>query len=118
MVEEVAVVNDRHHPAVAASAVAALPTTTERLLPAISGPQRLRLLYAVHTAPHSTVGELAAATATSPNTTTKLLHRLRDEQLVDYARVGRQHRWMLADDDLHDLLHRLGAPHSELHPPH
>lgn len=110
--------SDRHHPSVAASAAAAVPATTEKLLTAIANPRRLRLLYAVHTAPGSTVSELAAATGASPNTTTKLLHRLREEGLVRFTRVGREHLWSLADDDLHDLLHRLGAPHSVLHPPH
>lgn len=118
MLGEEIVVHDRNHPLVAASAAAAVPPTTEKLIAAIASPRRLRLLYAVHTAPHSTVGELAAATDTSPNTTTKVLHRLRDEQLVSYTREGRQHLWALADDQLHELLHRLGAPHSELHPPH
>ncbi|MFW6596896.1 ArsR/SmtB family transcription factor [Propionibacteriaceae bacterium Y2011] len=108
----------RNHRDVAEAAVTAVSGHAEKLLPHIAHPVRLQLLYAIHAAPGSTVAELAAATRLTPNTTTKTLHRLRDAELVDYQRNGRHHHWSLADPELHEILHQLGAPHSDLHPPH
>lgn len=103
---------------IATDAASAVSSTARKLLQQIANPTRLKLLYAIHAAPDSTVAELATATDLSPNNTTKTLHRLRDADLITYTRVGRQHHWSLADPELHDLLHQLGAPHSSLHPEH
>lgn len=87
-------------------------------LSAFSDPTRLELLIAVHAAPGASVKALAAATGTAPNTVSQALLSLRDAGLVKSTRDGRFSRWQLSDRAAHALLHHLGAPHSELHPPH
>lgn len=96
---------------------AQLPDLVERLA-AFSDPTRLQLLIAVHAAPGSSVGALAAATGIAPNTVTQALASLRRSGLVERRRDGRLSRWTLVDAAGHALLHHLGAPHSDLHPPH
>lgn len=108
-------------PRIAADAVrhadAGLPEASRRLR-LLADPTRLRLLVAIHAAPDSTVGELAEAAGISANTASQALARLLEEEVVSRRRQGRFIRWSLTDDAAHDLLHTLGAPHSELHPPH
>ena len=87
-------------------------------LAAFSDPTRLELLIAIHAAPGAPVKTLAAATGLTPNTTSQALVSLRDAGLVTNIRDGRLSRWKLSDAAAHALLHHLGAPHSELHPPH
>jgi DNA-binding transcriptional ArsR family regulator len=94
-----------------------VPDLVERLA-AFSDPTRLQLLIAVHAAPGSPVKALAEATRRAPNTVTQALESLRRSGLVDRSRDGRLSRWTLTDTAAHELLHHLGAPHSELHPPH
>ncbi|MFP5283122.1 MAG: ArsR/SmtB family transcription factor [Actinomycetes bacterium] len=96
---------------------AALPEVLERLA-AFSDPTRLRLLIAVHAAPGSSVSALARATGMTANAVTQALATLRDHGLVQRRRDGRLSRWSLSDAAAHELLHHLGAPHSDLHPPH
>lgn len=103
---------------------AALSTAGEDLpdvlgrLTAFSDPTRLELLIAIHAAPGAAVKTLAAATGMAPNTVTQALASLRETRLVTNVRDGRYSRWQLSDTAAHALLHHLGAPHSELHPPH
>jgi len=99
------------------SAEAELPTVVGRLA-AFSDPTRLELLIAIHAAPDSPVKALAAATGLAPNTVSQALTSLRVGGLVQCTRDGRLSRWRLSDTAAHQLLHHLGAPHSELHPPH
>ena len=99
------------------SAEAELPTVVGRLA-AFSDPTRLELLIAIHAAPDSPVKALAAATGLAPNTVSQALTSLREAGLVQCTRDGRLSRWRLSDAAAHQLLHHLGAPHSELHPPH
>lgn len=94
-----------------------LPALVDRLA-AFSDPTRLELLIAIHAAPEAPVKVLAAATGLSPNTVSQALVALRDAGLVQNTRDGRLSRWRLSDSAAHDLLHHLGAPHSDLHPPH
>jgi len=96
---------------------AALPNLVERLA-AFSDPTRLQLLIAIHAAPASPVKALAAATGLSSNTVTQALTTLRESGLVERSRDGRLSRWSLSSGAAHELLHHLGAPHSQLHPPH
>jgi DNA-binding transcriptional ArsR family regulator len=96
---------------------AGLPHLVERLA-AFSDPTRLQLLIAVHAAPGSPVKALAAATGLTPNTVTQALGTLRESGLVERTRDGRLSRWTVSSGAAHELLHHLGAPHSELHPPH
>ena len=100
-----------------AGAHRALPELVDRLA-AFSDPTRLALLIAVHAAPGSPVKALAAATGLAPNTVTQALLGLRAAGYVERTRDGRLSRWTLSDRAAHELLHHLGAPHSELHPPH
>lgn len=94
-----------------------LPELADRLA-AFSDPTRLGLLIAIHAAPGAPVKTLAAATGLAPNTVSQALVSLRDAGLVTNIRDGRLSRWQLSDAAAHALLHHLGAPHSELHPPH
>lgn len=94
-----------------------LPELADRLA-AFSDPTRLGLLIAIHAAPGSAVKTLASATGLTPNTASQALVSLRDAGLVTNTRDGRLSRWELSDTAAHALLHHLGAPHSELHPPH
>lgn len=87
-------------------------------LSAFSDATRLELLIAVHAAPGSSVKTLAAATGVAPNTVSQALDSLRRSGLVTRERQGRLSCWTLEDQAAHELLHHLGAPHSELHPPH
>jgi DNA-binding transcriptional ArsR family regulator len=99
------------------AAEAELPSVVGRLT-AFSDPTRLELLIAIHAAPDSAVKTLAAATGLAPNTVSQALVSLRDAGLVQCRRDGRFSLWRLSDTAAHQLLHHLGAPHSELHPPH
>ncbi len=103
---------------VAAAAAAAADPSTQELVGQLSDPVRLRLLYAIHAAPGQTVAELAEAVGIRPNNATKALRQLTEAGLVRSEPQGRSRHFELADQTAHDLLHRLGAPHSELHPPH
>ncbi|MFB9377182.1 ArsR/SmtB family transcription factor [Kineococcus gynurae] len=94
-----------------------LPEVLDRLS-AFSDPTRLGLLIAIHAAPGAPVSDLAAAAGLSPNTATQALQTLRAAGLVRRVREGRFSRWYLSDEAAHDLLHHLGAPHSDLHPAH
>lgn len=94
-----------------------LPDVVDRLA-AFSDPTRLGLLIAIHAAPGAPVKTLAAATGLTPNTVSQALVALRDAGLVTNERDGRLSRWHVSDAAAHALLHHLGAPHSELHPPH
>ncbi len=94
-----------------------LPDLVDRLA-AFSDPTRLELLIAIHAAPDAPVKVLAAATGLAPNTVSQSLLALRAAGLVENSRDGRLSRWRLSDAAAHELLHHLGAPHSELHPPH
>ncbi len=95
----------------------ALPELVGRLS-AFSDPTRLELLIAIHAAPGAPVKALAAATGLAPNTVSQALVSLRESGLVENTRDGRLSRWSLSDAAAHQLLHHLGASHSELHPPH
>ena len=94
-----------------------LSAALERLT-ALSDPTRLELLIAIHAAPDAPVKSLAAATGLAPNTVSQALVSLRAAGLVENRRQGRLSLWRLSDTAAHQLLHQLGAPHSELHPPH
>lgn len=99
------------------TAGSSLPDVVDRLA-AFSDPTRLELLIAIHAAPGAPVKTLAAATGLAPNTVSQALVALREAGLVTNERDGRLSRWQLSDAAAHALLHHLGAPHSELHPPH
>ena len=88
------------------------------LFGALADPNRLRILLAVHRAPGINVTDLAAATGMTDNATSHALNALRLRSLVVVKRDGRERLWSLRSDEVHELLHRVGAMHSPLHPEH
>lgn len=81
-------------------------------------PTRLKLLIALHAAPEATVTELAAAVDSTPNAVTQALRKLYDAGITEPRSHGRHRRWRLTDRRIHELLHHVAAPHSDLHPDH
>ncbi len=79
---------------------------------------RLKILLVLHRAPGITVGDLAATVGMSDNAASHALSALRIAGVVDAARDGRFRRWSIADQEIHDILHTVGASHSTLHPHH
>ncbi len=79
---------------------------------------RLRILLALHRAPGITVGDLAGAVGMSDNATSHALSALRMAGVVAANRDGRYRRWSVTDREIHDILHAVGASHSDLHPHH
>jgi DNA-binding transcriptional ArsR family regulator len=93
-------------------------TEWAELFSALADPNRLRILLAVHRAPDINVTDLAAATGMTDNATSHALNALRMRGLVEVRRSGRERLWRLRSEDVHELLHRVGATHSPLHPEH
>lgn len=85
---------------------------------ALADPNRLRILLAVHRAPGINVTDLAAATGMTDNAASHALNALRLRGLVTVRRHGRERQWSLTHPEVHELLHRIGATHSPLHPNH
>ncbi len=79
---------------------------------------RLKILLALHRAPGITVGDLASAVGMSDNATSHALSALRIAGVVTASRDGRFRRWSISDQEIHDILHAVGASHSTLHPHH
>lgn len=79
---------------------------------------RIKILVAMHAAPGSSVSQLAQATGLSPNTVTQALATLHRSGVVEVERDGKYRRWRLVHPGIHQLLHQLQAPHSEVHPDH
>ncbi len=88
------------------------------LFQALSDTNRLRILLAVHYAPGICVTDLAEAVDMSANATSHALAALRVRGIVRSTRSGRERRWSIASDQIHALLHQVGATHSPLHPEH
>ena len=109
------------HGVVADAAVANMePSLTEwtHAFAVCADPTRLKLLIALHAAPEATVSELAAAVESTPNAVTQALRKLHEAGITEPRTHGRHRRWRLIDPRIHDLLHHLAAPHSDLHPEH
>ncbi|NWN87641.1 MAG: methyltransferase domain-containing protein [Micrococcaceae bacterium] len=81
-------------------------------------PTRLKLLIALHAAPEATVSQLAEAVDSTPNAVTQALRKLHEAGVAEPRTHGRHRRWRLTDPRIHELLHHVAAPHSELHPDH
>jgi len=88
------------------------------LFQALSDTNRLRILLAVHHSPGICVTDLADAVGMTANATSHALAALRLRGVVRAERSGRERRWRIASDDIHNLLHQVGATHSPLHPDH
>jgi DNA-binding transcriptional ArsR family regulator len=88
------------------------------LFQALSDTNRLRILLAVHHSPGICVADLAEAVGMTANATSHALGALRLRGIVRAERSGRERRWRIASNDIHNLLHQVGATHSPLHPDH
>ena len=88
------------------------------LFQALSDANRLRILLAVHYTPGICVTDLADAVGMSANATSHALAALRVRGIVRSTRSGRERRWSIASEQIHALLHQVGATHSPLHPEH
>lgn len=82
---------------------------------AMADGNRLRLLIAVHYRPGSNVTELAEAAGMSANATSHALAGLRMRGIVRSEPAGRERRWWVVSDDVHQLLHFVGATHAASH---
>ncbi|MEP6559913.1 MAG: metalloregulator ArsR/SmtB family transcription factor [Nakamurella sp.] len=85
---------------------------------AMSDTNRLRILLAIHHSPGINVTDLAAAVGMTDNATSHALAALRVRGLIRSERVGRERRWSISSEQIHALLHQVGATHSPLHPEH
>ncbi len=88
------------------------------LFQALADTNRLRLLLAIHHTPGINVTDLAQTVGMGANATSHALAALRLRGVVRSERVGRERRWIIASDPIHQLLHQVGATHSPLHPEH
>ena len=68
--------------------------------------------------PGINVTDLAEAVGMGANATSHALSALRLRGIVRSERAGRERRWSIASDEIHALLHQVGATHSPLHPEH
>jgi len=106
----------------AAPAVPALGTTRPEVIDgwaeifqAMADTNRLRILLAVHYSPGINVTDLADAVGMTANATSHALAALRVRGIVRSERAGRERRWSIASEQIHALLHEVGATHP---PPH
>nr|WP_232786696.1 metalloregulator ArsR/SmtB family transcription factor [Mycolicibacterium aurum] len=81
----------------------------------VSDPHRLEILLSLHRAPGICVSDLAAALGRSENAVSQALRVLRAQGWVTSTRAGRSVSYRLNDEIVHDLLHWIGARHSEPH---
>lgn len=88
------------------------------LFGALSDGNRLSLLVAVHYRPGSNVTELAETVGMSANATSHALAGLRMRGIVRSEPAGRERRWWVVSDDVHQLLHFVGATHAHEHGGH
>jgi len=86
------------------------------LFQAMSDSNRLRILLAVHYSPGINVTDLAGAVGMAANATSHALAALRVRGIIKSERVGRERRWSIASEQIHALLHEVGATHPPLHP--
>jgi DNA-binding transcriptional ArsR family regulator len=77
----------------------------------LSDPRRLRILFCIHAHPGVRSSDIARATGAHDSTTSHALTLLRRAGWVRTVRTGREVRYELADDFVHDLLHELGSDH-------
>lgn len=78
---------------------------------AMADSNRLRILLAVHYSPGINVTELADAVGMTANATSHALAALRVRGIVRSERAGRERRWSIASEQIHALLHEVGAAH-------
>lgn len=76
----------------------------------LADPSRLRLLVCIHYAKDICVSDLAAAASMSETAVSQALRLLRAQGLVEARRSGRNVRYRLADETVHELIHQV-RPH-------
>ncbi len=76
---------------------------------------RLTLLLCIHNAGSISVTDLATAAALKEATVSQALRLMRAHDLVTTERDGRVIRYQLADEQVHDLFHKL-MPEAAAHP--
>lgn len=115
-----------HNPAhqAAVPAVSAVPaellnsvadwTSTFKVM---SDPTRLKLLTAMHHLGPSvaTVSELAQVAGVSTQTASAALNHMATAGVLTSTRTGREIRYALRHDEVHRILHFIGAGHGEHH---
>lgn len=79
----------------------------------LSDPHRLEILIVLHRRPGIIVGELATAVGRTETAVSQALRVLRHQGWVTSTRVGRSVSYRLDDDTVHDLLHWMGAGHTQ-----
>lgn len=79
----------------------------------LSDVNRLRLLLCLHRAPDLAVSDLAAALGMSLTAVSHSLRLLRQSGWVTAVRDGKNMRYRLDDDVVHELLHSIGAQHHQ-----
>lgn len=77
----------------------------------LSDTRRLRILFCIHAHPGIRSSDIARATGAHDSTTSHALALLREAGWVRAVRTGREVRYELADDVVHDLLHDMGSDH-------
>ncbi|WP_344866159.1 metalloregulator ArsR/SmtB family transcription factor [Amycolatopsis ultiminotia] len=82
----------------------------------VADPSRLALLVSIHYAPGISVTDLAAVTGMTDTAVSQALRLLRAHGLVTAQRDGRIVRYRLADETVHELIHRV-RPHASDPPP-
>lgn len=80
----------------------------------IADPSRLTLLVCIHYAVEICVSDLAVAAGMSDTAVSQALRLLRAHGLVTTERRGRVVYYRLADETMHELIHRV-RPHSNPH---
>lgn len=75
---------------------------------------RLTLLLCIHNAGSICVTDLATAAVLKETTVSQALRLMRAHNLVTTERDGRIIRYQLADEQVHDLLHRVAAAGSDV----
>lgn len=88
------------------------------LFQALADTNRLRMLLTIHHTPGINVTDLAEAVGMGANATSHALAALRLRGIIRSERVGRERRWSITSEQIHTLLHQVGATHSPLHPEH
>lgn len=79
----------------------------------LSDPTRLSLLYYIHYAGQHelTVSELAEAAGMRLATASAALRAMENNGTVASVREGRSHYYAIQNEEIHELLHWMGAPH-------
>lgn len=86
------------------------------LFQALSDINRLRILLAVHYSPGINVTDLAESVGDGCERHFACPGGAPRPGIIRSERVGRERRWSIASDQIHALLHDVGATHSPLHP--